>query len=131
MAIGNLRALANSRTTTVNPNTVATLKRSSGAVSLPGGIRVPEYFDSQVAVQVQALSFGDLQQIDGLNIQGVRRALYINGAVAGVIRAAQKGGDIIVFAPGTLPEGDTWLIVHVLEPWSQWSKFVITLQIGG
>lgn len=131
MAIGNLRALANSRTTTVNPNTIATLRRSSGSTIRPGGVRVPEYSESQVSVQVQALSFGDLQQIDGLNIQGVRRALYVNGAVAGVIRAAEKGGDLIVFPPGTLPEGDTWLIVHVLEPWSQWSKFVITLQNGG
>ena len=124
----NLRGIANSATSAINPNVRATVLRSAGSTTLPNGARVPKYKTSQAIVQVQALSFSDLTQADGLNIQGVRRAVYVNGAVAGLIRIKQKGGDVLVFDQGTLIEGTTWLCVHVLEQWPQWCKFIITLQ---
>ncbi len=127
----NLRAAVNAQTRAINPNVSATLSQSTGSILKPGGVRVPTYSTTAIVLQVQALSFGDLQQLDGLNIQGVRRAVYANGAIAGLIRAAQKGGDIITFSPGQFPEGDTWLCVHVLEQWPNWCKIAITLQDGG
>ena len=29
-----------------------------------------------------------------------------------------------------MPEGNTWLCVHVLEQWPDWCKIAITLQNG-
>jgi len=75
--------------------------------------------------QVQSLTYTDLTQIDGLNIQGVRRAIYINGEVDGLVRSENKGGDII-----TTPNGEVWLVVLVLEYWPDWTKCVVTLQNG-
>jgi hypothetical protein len=77
-------------------------------------------------VQVQALSYDDLRQIEGLQLQGVRRKAYVTGTWDGVIRSQDKGGDVIVFPPGTLPQGDTWLVAHVLEYWPQWTAVVLT-----
>jgi hypothetical protein len=127
----NLRGIANSNTKAINPNVTCTRRRSTGSVMKPGGVRVPTYSDSTLTVQAQALSFGDLAQLDGLNIQGTRRAIYTDGVVSGLIRVAKQGGDILVFPTGTFPEGDTWLCVHVLEQWTPWCKVAITLQDGG
>lgn len=128
----NLHAIVRGAITTVNQDVPATLRRSNGYVINPDGTQVPGYTDVPgIPVQVQALSFQDLHQLDGLNIQGVRRALYLNGSAMGVVRNLQVGGDLFIFADGILPEGNTWLVAHVLEQWgpgAEWCKCVITLQ---
>jgi hypothetical protein len=126
----NLHGIVAPAIAAVNPFVQATLRRSTGYTTAGDGTRSPIYADSTISVQVQALSADDLRQMDGLNIQGVHRAVYANGAIMGAVRVGQKGGDLIVFAPGTLPEGDTWLATQVLEQWPDWCRFVITLQNG-
>jgi hypothetical protein len=73
--------------------------------------------------QLQPLTFQDLMHLDGMNIQGSQRALYVQGAFNGVVRPTQKGGDLV-----TLPDGKIWLTTHVLEQWPDWCKFAVTLQ---
>jgi hypothetical protein len=130
----NLRGLVNTITRAVNANVTATILRNAGADSKPGGIRIPRYGKFPITVQVQALSYSDLQQLEGLNIQGTRRAVYLDGAAFSLVRVAQKGGDLLIFERGLLPEGTTWLVVHVLEQWQDgrsgaaWAKVAITLQ---
>ncbi|TIR66396.1 MAG: hypothetical protein E5X24_23645 [Mesorhizobium sp.] len=84
-----------------------------------------------VSLQAQSLTYNDLQLLDGLNIQGVRRAVYLNGSALGVVRELQVGGDLFVFPAGTFPEGDTWLVALVLESWPDWCKCAVTLQMDG
>lgn len=128
----NLRAIANAATSRINPNVPAVLKRSNGYVTRSNGTRVPTYdADVPISAQVQAMSGGDLRQVEGLNIQGQMRGIYVNGAIDGVVRVGQQGGDLIVFAAGVLlSEESTWLCVHVLEQWSDWAKVVAVLQNG-
>ncbi|WP_454813770.1 hypothetical protein [Labrys neptuniae] len=114
----------------MNPFVAATVRRSSGYTVQPDGNRVPTYTEYPARVQVQALTYTDITRLDSQNIQGVRRAIYLNGAVMGIVRVAEKGGDLIVFPAGTLPEGDIWLAAHVLEAWPDWCKVAITLQNG-
>jgi len=79
--------------------------------------------------QVQALSSGDIRQLDALNIQGAQKAIYLNGAALAISRIKQTGGDLIVFPDGTLPEGNTWLVLASLEQWGQtWCKCAVSLQ---
>lgn len=124
----NLRGIANSVTRAINPNVTAMLYRSTGSTKNADYSRTPNYSAQPIVLQVQALSFGDLRQVEGVNLQGTRRSIFVNGAVAGIIRPAQKGGDIVVFPPTLLPEGPVWLVAMVLEQWPDWAKFVITLQ---
>lgn len=130
MAI-NVRAIANGAIQSVNPDVSAVLMKSTGYTSSPSSKRTPTYRNILIVCQVQALSFSDLSQLDGLNIQGVRRAIYVQTQVAAIIRVMQKGGDLIVFPKGTpgVQEGTTWLAAHVLERWATWCKIAITLQI--
>jgi hypothetical protein len=105
----NLHGIVAPAIATVNPFVSAIRRRSTGSTTQADGIQVPSFADTTISVQVQALTADNLRQLEGLNIQGAHRAIYANGSILGVVRVAAKGGDLIVFAPGTLPEGDTWL----------------------
>ena len=78
-----------------------------------------------VMAQIQALSYNDIIQADNLNIQGVRRKMYIQGEVDGLVRPNNKGGDLVL-----LPDGSTWLVAMVDEHWPDWTAAIITLQNG-
>lgn len=127
----NLHGIVTSAIGSVNPFVTVTVRRSTGSTTNADGTRTPTYTDvTTVPVQVQSLTFQDLQHLDGLNIQGVQRAIYLSEQVMTVVRVGKLGGDLLVFPIGTLPEGTTWLATHALERWPDWCKIAITLQNG-
>ncbi len=121
----DLHGIANGVASTVNPNKTVTVLRSTGYTIGAGRKQVPAYADPMSGPgQVQALDGKDLQQLDGLNSQGTIRAIYLRGSLAGVIRPDGTGGDIVQM------DGQTWLVVKVLESWPTWTKAAIVLQGG-
>lgn len=119
----NLRAIANSATQSINPNTPVTVKASSGYTIDPATRRqVPAYAIETGQANIQALDGKDLKQLDGLNIQGTIRAAYLYGNLAGVVRPDSKGGDMVEF------NSQSWLVVKVLETWPDWCKVAIVYQ---
>ncbi|WP_347558572.1 hypothetical protein [Robbsia sp. KACC 23696] len=124
----NLNAIAGPAVSAVNPWVWATAQRSSGYTTNPDGERVPEYCRlGSLQVQLQPLTFQDLQQLNGLNIQGERKAMYINGDYQAVMRADQRGGDLF-----SLPDGTQWLVAQELEDWhgtAGWVKVCVTRQM--
>lgn len=125
-----LRGIVNNVTQTVNSNISVNLLRSSGYTIGAGARQVPSYSAPEsLLAQVQALDSDDLKQIDGLNIQGTLRSIYIYGVMLGVVRPNQTGGDIVEITdmPGFVGTRK-WLVTKVLESWPDWSKAVIVLQ---
>jgi hypothetical protein len=123
----NLASIANGAITAINPNYPATLFISTGN-TVVNFKPTPTYDQIPIAAQVQPLSSGDLRQLDALNIQGAQKAIWLPGTALGVDRIKQRGGDLIVFAPGTPPEGDTWLVLASLEQWGGWAHVAVVLQ---
>lgn len=125
----NLHNIASAHIAVVNPPVTATIRESQGYQTGDDGSRTPAYADPvEVQIQVQALQYNDLVQIDGLNIQGEARAMYINGNWQGTVRDDQSGGDLI-----TLPDTSVWLVARVLENWSDadgWVKVCAVRQNG-
>lgn len=120
----NLNNIVSQAVSAVNPFTTASYQRSNGYATNDDGKRVPLYLPAvSVQAQVQALQYQDLVQIEGLNIQGVRRKIYVNGHVEGLVRSKDRGGDLI-----TMPDGTVWLVVLVAEHWPAWTSFIVTLQ---
>lgn len=120
----DMMGLANSTiSTTVSPNAMVNLYSSTG-YDIGGGRRQLSHYADPVslAASVQALDGADLRQVEGLNIQGTLRAIYLRMSVSGISRPKAKGGDLIKF------DGDTWLIAKVLETWPLWTKAVMVLQ---
>jgi hypothetical protein len=123
----NLNALAAGMLGIVNPQVLGTVFISTGYTTGRGGVRAPKYDKfERVKMSVQALSAKELQHLDSLGIQNVSRAVYINGALDGVRRLKNKGGDMLAVC------GSNWLVVQVLEAWDTagWCKVAVNEQVA-
>jgi hypothetical protein len=100
-----------------------------GTYGVGGGQTVPlELMQTSLRLdaQVQPLSSRDLEQLEGLNLNGEKMAVYVNGEINGAVRVKLKGGDLLDF-----PDGSQWLVIQSLEGWYRtagWSKSAIVLQ---
>lgn len=111
----------------VNPNQRVCVKVSTGYTTGADGMRAPSYkqYDGVLA-QVQPLTGRDLLQLDGLNLSGLLKALYLNCQIDGVVRLTMKGGDLV-----QLKDGTVWLVVQQLEGFNLtagWTKIAMQLQ---
>jgi hypothetical protein len=121
----NLRGIANRATRVINSNTPVTIYKSIGYTIGVGRKQMPDYAPPVSGMaQIQALDSVELKHLDGLNIQGTIRALYLTGDLKNVIRPEQTGGDLVEI------DGQTWLTVKVLEHWEFWVKVAIVLQVS-
>lgn len=110
----NLHSLVRGVIPIVNPDIAVKLRISDGYVTLPNGKQDPQYtVIDNVNCQMQPLDSGTIRHLDALNIQGDLRSFRFNGAVHGVSRPLNVGGDTIV-----LPDGSEWLVVHEIEDWT-------------
>ena len=125
----NLHAIAGPAVSVVNPSIIISVQVSTGFTTNADGSRVPTYAPAVTALaQVQPETWRDIQLMDGLNLQGTRKSVYINGGLQGLLRLTNQGGDIITF-----PDGSIWLVAQVLVDFSitaGWTKVAITLQNG-
>lgn len=128
----NLHGIVSPVIAVVNPMTKVVVRFSTGFATDSAGRRTPTYEDVPMIAQVQALSYKDLVQIEGLNINGTRRAIYLSGDVDGVSRLQRSGGDLVVFPnDSNVPPhllGTVWLVAQALETWPDWCKIAATLQ---
>lgn len=124
----NLHGIVRGAITSVNPDIQATLMRSNGYTTGTDGKQIPAYTTLSGKIQVQGVSAKDLEHTDNLNIQGVMRTVFIKGNWAGVVRADQKGGDVMKFAqiPGAAVQ--SWKVINVKETWPDWSSVLVLLQ---
>lgn len=125
----NLSGIVGGYVASINPWVTASIQISQGYTTNPDGDRVPAYAPAvSLQVQMQAMTYRDLMQVDGLNINGEKRAMYINGTYEGVARPDGRGGDLV-----TLPDSSVWLVVQVLENWGYqdgWTKVAVVKQNG-
>lgn len=124
----DVRTLANQAIQVTNPNIQVEWVRNYGYATDDAGRRVPINLSETVNAQVQGLSAGDLQFVDGLNIQGVLRSVHLYGNVQGVVRTDQKGGDILRFPQVSGGSVLDWKIVQVMETWQTWCRVIVCLQ---
>lgn len=120
----NLHGMAVGAISAINPMVKLTVRVSTGYTTDANHQRVPSYKPPVTVMgQVQPLTWRDIQHLDGLNLQGNRQAVYINGQVDGLVRPDNKGGDLI-----TMEDGSVWLVVQMLETWPDWCKAAVVLQ---
>jgi len=126
----NLHGIVAPIVAAINPLVPVTVKVSTGYTTGDDGVRQPTYtFLYDVPAQVQALSYTDLQNLQGLVLNGERRKIYLNGQFDSVNRPRATGGDLITFPDGTKwPYGTVWLVAQVLEQWPDWCALACTLQ---
>lgn len=126
----NLHALVRPVVTTVNPDVLCPYYKSNGYSQDAAFKQIPAYLAPvDVPCQIQALTGRELRHEALLNIQGLKRGVYMYGNTQGVDRSSMKGGDLLRFAQ--VPGGtvQTWLVVVVFETWPDWSKVGVVLQV--
>lgn len=126
----NLRAMANSRTQTINPNLVIELLRSNGYTVGAAFKQIPAFISMTGEAQIQALSGKDLMHLNNLGIEGVSRKVYLYGNWMGVVRSDEKGGDVLVFPQVPGEPNQQWKIRTVFETWPDWCAVGVSLQVG-
>lgn len=93
----NLQGIAVGYIAAVNPQVSAILKISLGASQDANFVSTPSYRTvTGISAQVQAMGYKDIVQTEGLNLNGTRRAIYLNGEIDGLIRTENKGGDLVL-----------------------------------
>lgn len=126
----NLHAIAGPIVAAVNPSVIGLYQASTGSVTALDGSRTPGYADAvRVQIQMQMMTFKDLQQVDGINQNGEKRAMYISGRWEGVSRPEARGGDLVTLEG----DGSIWLVSQVLENWATtdcWCKVAVVKQDG-
>ncbi len=125
----NLNSIVAGAVGAVNPRIPVSVQVSTGNAVGADGTVTPSYADPvTVLAQVQPLTFRDIQQLDGLNLQGTRKAVYLSGGIDGLVRFSNQGGDLITF-----PDGTVWLVAMIAEGFNLtagWTKALVTLQDG-
>lgn len=128
----NLHGIVAPIISVVNPMTSVVIKHSTGYTEDDTGRQIPAYTSEPAMAQVQALSFKDITQTQGLTMNGARRAIYLYGQSDGAQRPSAQGGDLIEFPTGPgVPAhlaGTVWLVVQQTESWPDWCKVVVTRQ---
>ncbi|OOF84640.1 hypothetical protein BKG93_06660 [Rodentibacter ratti] len=124
----NLRAIANSAITAVNPNIPAILQVNQGYVTDDTGRRVSNYESYNVSIQAQSLSTQDLSLFDSLAQQGQLLNVYVSGQIHALRRITGKGADKLVFKAFGENETSEWLIKSVSESFPNWCKVVVWRQ---
>lgn len=120
----NLRDIANAATSAINPNAPVVVYSSTGYTVGDDGTQVPTYAAAvTLQGQVQALRADELDQLNGLNLVGVVRKLYMSKKLDSVNRPEAKGGDLVIIG------GKTWKVVLVFEVWPDWSTVAINEQL--
>lgn len=124
----NLRAIANAAIQPINPNISITVRMPNGYTTDPADLRqIPAFIERVAPGNVQALDGDDLKQIAGLNMQGQIRAVYLYGAIAGLVRPDAQPSAELVFDHGGL--SGTWGVFKVLETWQNWCKVAVVYQV--
>lgn len=124
----NLHGIVRSQISAVNPDIAATLRRSAGYTTDTDGTQIPAYTTLTGSIQVQAFGPSDLRHVGPLNIQGVLRKVYAYGNWMGVVRADQKGGDILTFPQFPFATVQDWKVITVFETWPDWCAIGVVLQ---
>lgn len=120
----DLRGIVSNAIAMVNPLVPLTLRVSTGYATDAAGNRVSSYADPVTVIcQVQPLSNSDIQQMDGLQIQGNRQRVYVKGSVDGIVRYRGKGGDLLTF-----PDGSVWKVCVSFEDFPDWCAVGVVLQ---
>lgn len=126
----NLHGTVRGAITSVNPDVICPYYKSNGSTQDANFKRTAAYAAPvNVPCQIQALTARELAHQAFLNIQGLKRGVYMYGNTQGVVRPDDKGGDLLRFAqvPGGLVQ--TWKVVVVFETWPDWCKVGVVLQI--
>lgn len=123
----NLHSIVRSAITTINQDVLGELKQSDGYDILADGTQQPKYKIYSGMIQIQPVQ-SSLQLGDFILTAEIGRVVYLRGSMASIVRADQKGGDIMRFPARPCEAYRDWKVVAVIEQWPGWCKVAVVMQ---
>ncbi|WP_432784681.1 hypothetical protein AAEX37_01958 [Oligella sp. MSHR50489EDL] len=124
----NLRQIANSITSGVNPNIEAIMRINTGFVVDDAGEQVASFIEEPVVIQTQSLSTKDLEHLNLVAQQGQFLYAYTNGRVSALRRALGKGSERLIFKPYGENAVVEWVVTQVIESYPNWVRVLLWRQ---
>lgn len=124
----NLRGIANSITTSINPNTHAVHRSNQGTKTIEGGKREAIFVETSITIQLQSLETADLEHLNLINQQGQCIYAYINSHVSAIRRTLGKGSDQLTFKAYGEDQTSIWNVQRVIESYPTWVKVLLWRQ---
>lgn len=127
----NLHGIAVGAISAVNPETFATVMKSTGYTTSADGTQVPTYTVQTGMVQVQGLverEYAVLMTLANMNASAINRKIYAYGSLNMLVRTLGEGGDIIQLGKAPDPI-TTWKVVRVWETWPDWCSVIVRQQL--
>lgn len=124
----NLRNIANSVITGINPNITAKLFTNDGYEIDDYGNQTPKVTESDITIQTQSLSTQDLQNLNLTAQQGSFLYAYSDHFMYALRRGLKLGQDKLVFKAYGESEESEWIIKQVPESYSNWNKVLVWKQ---
>lgn len=124
----NLRNIANSVITGINPNITARLIANLGYEIDEYGNQIPKTEELQIMIQTQSLSTQDLQHLNLISQQGSFLYAYTDHFLYALRRPLNLGQDKLVFKAYGEDQESEWLIKQVVESYSNWNKVLVWRQ---
>lgn len=124
----NLRGIANSVITSVNPNQQATLKINVGNTVDDAGNQIPQFDEKEITVQPQSIETKDLEHLNLISQQGQFLYAYASGQISGLRRSQGLGNESVIFTAYGELEPSEWIVKRVIESYSDWVKVLLCRQ---
>ena len=124
----NLRSIANSVITSVNPNQSAILKINEGNTVDDEGNQIPRLTETPITIQPQSIATADLEHLNLVSQQGQFLYAYANGSISALRRSLGKGSERIVFTPYGENSPVEWIVKQVIESYPDWVKVLLWRQ---
>ena len=124
----NLRSIANSVITSVNPNQSAILKINEGNTVDDEGNQIPRLAETLITIQPQSIATSDLEHLNLTSQQGQFLYAYANGSISALRRSLGKGSERIVFTPYGEDSPVEWIVKQVIESYPDWVKVLLWRQ---
>lgn len=124
----NLRSIANSVITSVNPNQSAILKINEGNTVDDEGNQIPRLTETPITIQPQSIATADLEHLNLVSQQGQFLYAYANGSISALRRSLGKGSERIVFTPYGEDSPVEWIVKQVIESYPDWVKVLLWRQ---
>lgn len=121
----NVRRMANSMTSMVNPNRDAVLRVNTGYITDDAGNQKPSFDEMPVKIQAQSLQSDESDHLGLVDRQGEFISAYAYGSIAAIQRWLKRGESQLVFVPYGENEPVVWNVDKVLESYPTWVRLLL------
>lgn len=121
----NVRLMANTLTSIVNPNLDAVLRVNDGYDVDDYGNQIPRFIEENIKIQAQSLDSKERFELNLVDHQAEYISVYAYGSINAIQRWLNRGASELSFIPYGEASPVRWKVDKVLESYSTWVRLLL------